>query len=97
VTIARVAGTVVGSAVDPGLAGQRFLLVEDCDHAGKGRADFIVALDAVGADRGQLVLLAQGSSCHWSRMTAEKPVDALVVAIVDGIDEGGRVTYPQAG
>ena len=50
----------------------------------------------VGADRGQLVLLAQGSSCRWDRRTEDRPVDAVVLAIVDQIDERGKVTFPGA-
>jgi microcompartment protein CcmK/EutM len=94
---ARVAGSVVATRREDGMAAPTYLLVEDCDQAGAGRKDYLVALDAVGAERGQLVLVAQGSSCHWSSGTAEKPVDALIVAIVDTIDEGGVVKYSAAG
>lgn len=95
--LARVAGTVVGAKVDERLAGRRFILVEDADHHGRGRGDYVVALDAVGAERGQLVLLSQGSSCHWSKETADRPVDALAVAIVESVDELGRLTYGASG
>lgn len=93
-TLARVRGTVVASARADGVAGARFLLVEDCDQRGAGRNQHLVALDLVGADRGQLVLLAQGSSCRWDRRTEDRPVDAVVLAIVDQIDEHGRLVFP---
>ena len=53
-----------------------------------------MALDLVGADRGQLVLTTQGSSCRWTRETEDRPMDTLVVGIVDTIDEDGVVSYP---
>jgi len=96
VTLARVRGTVVASARADGVAGARYLLVEDCDQRGAGRNDHLVALDLVGADRGQMVLIAQGSSCRWDRRTEDRPIDAVVLGIVDQIDERGLVVYPAA-
>jgi microcompartment protein CcmK/EutM len=95
-TLARVRGTVVSSSRADGVAGARFLLVEDCDQRGAGRGDQLVALDLVGADRGQVVLLAQGSSCRWDRRTEDRPIDTVVLAIVDQVDERGVIAYPAA-
>jgi microcompartment protein CcmK/EutM len=92
-TLGRVAGTVVSSEEVSGLPSARFLLVEDSDESGGGRGEYIVALDLVGAEREQLVLLAQGSSCQWSAETKEKPLDALVIAIVETVDSGGKILY----
>ncbi|MCX7026699.1 MAG: EutN/CcmL family microcompartment protein [Spirochaetes bacterium] len=88
-TLARVRGTVVAGTRSDGVENPRFLLVEECDQGGKGRGEYLVALDLVGSDRGHLVLLTQGSSCRWTYATDDKPMDALVVAIVDAIDQGG--------
>jgi carbon dioxide concentrating mechanism protein CcmL len=93
-TLARVRGTVVASSRADGIGDARYLLVEDCDQRGDGRSEHLVALDLVGADRGQLVLVAQGSSCRWDRRTEERPIDAVVLAIVDQIDERGRGVFP---
>ena len=94
-TLARVRGTVVATTRSDGVEGARYLLVEECDQRGAGRHEHLVALDLVGADRGQLVLLAQGSSCRWDRRTEDRPLDALVVAIVEEVDERGLVVYAQ--
>ena len=94
-TLARVRGTVVATARSDGVADARFLLVEDCDQRGAGRGEYLVALDLVGADRGQLVLLTQGSSCRWTYETDDKPMDTLVVAIVDSMDQGGVDVWKQ--
>ncbi len=91
--LGRVRGTVVAAKRCDGVPDPRYLLVEESDQRGAGRGEYVVALDLVGADRGQLVLLAQGSSCCWTQATADKPMDALVVGIVDGVDQGGAYVW----
>ena len=93
--LARVRGTVVATARSDKVAGARWLLVEESDQKGAGKGEYLVALDMVGADRGQLVLLTQGSSCRWTMRTEDRPMDTLVVAIVETIDQGGVVSYQQ--
>jgi microcompartment protein CcmK/EutM len=93
--LARVRGTVVATNRSDKVAGARWLLVEEADQKGAGKGEYLVALDMVGADRGQLVLLTQGSSCRWTERTEDRPMDTLVVAIVDTIDQGGIVQWTQ--
>ncbi len=93
--LARVRGTVIATQRSDKVAGARWLLVEESDQSGAGKGEYLVALDMVGADRGQLVLLTQGSSCRWTMRTDDRPMDTLVVAIVDTIDQGGVVKYRQ--
>jgi len=95
-TMALVRGTVVATRRADGIPDPRWLLVEECDQAAKGKGEYLVALDMVGADRGQLVLLTQGSSCRWTTRTDDRPMDTLVVAIVDQIDERGTLLYNAA-
>ncbi len=96
-TLARVVGTVVATRRSDGVSAPRFLLVQDCDQKGSLRGELLVALDAVGADRGQLVMLAQGSSCRWTHLTDDRPIDTLIVGIVDQIDQGGTIVYQEGG
>jgi microcompartment protein CcmK/EutM len=96
-TLARVRGTVVATRRSDKVDAARWLLVEDCDQKGQGRGDCLVALDMVGANRGQLVLLTQGSSCRWTSRTDDRPLDTLVVAIVDEIDQKGESLYAGGG
>jgi microcompartment protein CcmK/EutM len=95
--LARVRGTVVATARSDKVAGARWLLVEGADQRGAGKGEYLVALDMVGADRGQMVLLTQGSSCRWTARTEDRPMDTLVVAIVDTIDQAGVVQWPGPG
>ncbi len=94
-TLARVKGTVVSSQRADNIPGARYLLVEECDQHGNGTAEHLVAIDMVSAGPGQLVLLAQGSSCRWTRVTDDKPIEALIMGIVDQIDEQGKVVYEE--
>jgi microcompartment protein CcmK/EutM len=94
--LARVRGTVVATKRSDRVQGAKWLLVEDCDQSGRGKGEYLVALDMVGADRGQMVLLTQGSSCRWTARTDDRPMDTLVVAIVDEIDQQGTTVFAGA-
>ena len=94
--LARVRGTVVATTRSDMVEGAKWLLVEECDQGGSGGGEYLVALDMVGAERGQVVLLTQGSSCRWTMRTDDRPMDTLVVAIVDEIDQSGATVYEQS-
>jgi microcompartment protein CcmK/EutM len=96
-TLARIVGTVVCSESASGITGASWRLAEPCNHRGQPLGNPIVALDMVSAADGDVVLLCKGSSVRWTRRTAEKPVDAMVAAVVDIIDEGGELTYRAHG
>ncbi len=88
---------VVSTVKEPGIQGLKLLVLEDCDLTGKGRGSYHVAADAVGAGLGEVVLSAAGSSARQTAMTADRPIDAVVMAIVDIIECDGAVTYRKAG
>ena len=52
-----------------------------------------VAVDAVGAGIGEVVLYAAGSSARQTQVTQNRPVDATIMAIVDEIAIGGESRY----
>lgn len=52
----------------------------------KDREGFFVAVDAVGAGAGEVVLVVQGSSARQTAATENKAVDATIMAIVDKLD-----------
>jgi microcompartment protein CcmK/EutM len=92
---ARVAGTVVATRRSDGIPGAKFLLVELCDQRGRGRGrpDYLVALDGIGAGPGELVMVTQGPSARQMQFSDKKPVDALISGIVDLVDENGEVVF----
>ena len=91
--LARVVGTVVAARKDPKLGGTKLLIVEDVDLAGSGKGGFLVAVDAVGAGTGEVVLYAQGSSARQTVLTDGRPCDCTIMAIVDLIETDGEVRY----
>jgi microcompartment protein CcmK/EutM len=92
-TLALVRGNVVATKRADNVEGAKWLLVEECTQSGDGKGEYLIGLDMVGAGPGQLVLLTQGSSCRWTRRTDERPMDTLVVAIVDAIHGGEQALY----
>ncbi len=91
--LARVRGTVTATRRADNIEGAKWLLVEECTQRGEGKGEYLIGLDMVGAERGELVLLTQGSSCRWTRRTDDRPMDTLVVAIVDSIHSGNDALY----
>jgi microcompartment protein CcmK/EutM len=88
---------VVSTVKDEKLQGLKLLVVEDADVYGKGKGAHYVAVDAVGAGRGELVLTAAGSSARQTTVTEGRPVDAVVMAIVETVEAEGEVTYRKSG
>jgi microcompartment protein CcmK/EutM len=91
--LGRVAGTVVSSRKEPLIEGWKLLLVRQIDADGQDLAGFVVAADAVGAGVGEVVLYASGSSARQTEMTRDRPCDAVIMAIVDTWEIGGREVY----
>ena len=92
--LARVVGTVVSSHKSEKIEGIKLLLVEKIDpDTLQGKKDYVVAMDAVGAGIGEIVFFVSGSSARLTEVTAGKPSDAAIIAIVDIVEKDGRVTY----
>ncbi len=91
--LGKVVGTVVSSTIKDGMAGSRYLLIDKTDQFGSKKGDFVVALDFLGAGYDELVLVTEGSPSRETPLTVNKPLDALVVGIVDLIDENDTVVY----
>ena len=92
-TLGKVVGTVVATRKEPTLDGLRFMLVRAVDGDGRETGAFLVAADAVGAGPGELVLVASGSSARQTQATNNRPVDAVIMAIVDTWDIGRDTKY----
>ena len=91
--LGRVVGTVVATRKEPELEGLKLLLVRAADVEGKATGGLVVAIDAVGAGVGEVVLYASGSSARQTEMTKDRPVDAVIMAIVDQVEVEGRLTW----
>ena len=91
--ICRTVGTVVATRKEERLRALKLLLVEPVSPAGDSVGRPLVAVDAVGAGVGETVLIAQGSSARMTDVSGDRPVDAVIMAIVDTIDVEGDVVY----
>jgi microcompartment protein CcmK/EutM len=91
--IARVIGTVVSTLKEPTIEGLRLLVCQPVDAEGNNAAATLVAADAVGAGVGEMILYATGSSARQTIATQNRPVDAVVMAIVDNWEVAGEMKY----
>jgi ethanolamine utilization protein EutN/carbon dioxide concentrating mechanism protein CcmL len=92
-TLAKVVGTVVSTQKESSMDGMKFLLLNKVDLDGNKADGFVVAVDAVGAGVGEMVLYASGSSARQTIVTDKKPCDAVVMAIVDNWEVSGKLLY----
>ncbi len=88
--LARVLGTVVSTRKDHGLHALKLLLVREVDARFEPAGNYVVAADAVGAGVDELVLVVAGSSARMTEVSREKPVDSVIVGIVDAVEVGGK-------
>jgi carbon dioxide concentrating mechanism protein CcmL len=88
--LGRVVGSVVATRKDPSLVGTKFLVVENLSPELKPEGGYVVAIDAVGAGASEVVLYASGSSARQTPTTKDRPVDAVIMAIVDSFEAHGK-------
>ena len=87
--LGRITGSVVSIIHHPIVDGQKLLLAERLDHNGKPTGGYLIALDGVGAGRGETVLiLDEGSGARQILDDESAPVRSIVVGIVDDVDLG---------
>ena len=92
--VCKVIGNVVSTEKDESIKGFKLLIVQPVDMIGfKPESSPFVAIDAVGAGDGELVLVVTGSSSRLTSMTKDKPSDATIQAIIDFVYINGKETY----
>lgn len=91
--IARVIGTTVSTIKDEKITGQKLLVMRQTDETGKSIGKPYVAVDTVGAGVGELVLTASGSSARQTTFTKDRPVDAVIMAVIDSLEVEGKTTF----
>lgn len=89
--LGKVIGTVVATRKDEKMEGLKLLVVRQLSVDGKESANYVVAVDAVGAGVGEVVLYASGSSARQTTVTEQRPCDAVIMAIVDTWEVDGDV------
>ncbi len=94
--IARVIGTTVATIKDEKLVGRKLLIVRPTDEFGAAYGKPFVAIDTLDAGVGDLVLTAAGSSARQTTITKDRPVDAVIMAIIDSLEVDGKVTFQKS-
>jgi microcompartment protein CcmK/EutM len=91
--LGKVVGTVVCDQRVHTMAGSKFLIVEKVDYRGEPCGGYEVAVDAVGAGTNDVVLYAVESSARQTKITRDRPVDAVIVGIVDTVELSGEAKF----
>lgn len=94
--LGKVIGTVVASHKDAKLEGCKFQVVQTLGVDGQLGNGYVVAIDAVGAGIGEVVMYASGSSARQTQTTHNTPCDAVIMAIVDSWHLAGETVYNKA-
>lgn len=92
--IARVIGSAVSTAKSDRLKARKLLVVQEATVKNEliAKPPF-VAVDAVGAGSGELVLISMGSGGRYTEFTEEAPSDATIVGILDSLEIDGKNTF----
>lgn len=91
--LGEVVGTVVATRKTPSMDGLPLLLVRRLTPENTPADGYLVAVDLLGAGVGEVVLLAAGSSARQNTSTDNRPIDAVIMAVVDTWQMQGNVKY----
>lgn len=91
--IARVIGSAVSTIKVDALRGSKLLVLRTANPDDSLTGDAFVAVDAIGAGHGELVLVAEGSAARQTDRTGEGPVDAVIMGIIDTLEVDGETTF----
>ena len=91
--IGKVVGSVVATQKDEKLEGRKLLVVQVHDFRDRPTEQYVVAVDAMQAGLGDMVLYDTGSSARQTTLTENRPCDAVIMAVVDSWDVGGENVY----
>lgn len=85
--LGRIIGSVVSTIHHRIVEGRKLLVAERLDQNGRSTGRYVIALDAIGAGKGETVLiLDEGNGARQILDDANAPVRSLVVGIVDAVE-----------
>lgn len=89
--LGRVIGTVWATRKNPRLERLKLAIIRPCCWYNPSHdIDHLVAVDQVGAERGQDVLVCVGQPGRWMAGSPYAPIEASVMAIVDKVEVAGE-------
>jgi ethanolamine utilization protein EutN len=89
--LARVIGTVVATVKNDLLEGRKLLVIQPLDARYEEAGKPMIAIDSVGAGRGEVVFWCRGKEASFPFMPSEVPTDCTIVGIVDSVFLDKRV------
>ena len=94
--IAVVVGVAISTVKEARLEDSKLMLVCDADQTGQSIGSPYIAQDVVGVGPGELVFVVQGSSARVAASDGNKPVDAVIVGILDSLQYEGKTTFKKS-
>jgi carbon dioxide concentrating mechanism protein CcmL len=91
--IAKVIGTVVSTQKARTMTGIKLLLLQFIDENGEVLPKYEVAGDTVGAGINEWVLISRGGAARVEDGQEHRPLDAMVVGIIDTVTVGNGLLY----
>ncbi|HWP43741.1 MAG TPA: EutN/CcmL family microcompartment protein [Blastocatellia bacterium] len=83
--LARVIGTVVATVKNDLLEGRKLLVIQPLDGQMNESGRPLVAIDSVGAGKGEVVFWCRGREASFPFTPLEVPADCTIVGIVDSV------------
>lgn len=84
-----VVGSVVATRKIDDLVGHKLLIVQKIKPNGEKLDSLEVAVDSVGAGTGEYVLVVKGEPAKYVFGTSDKPIDSVIVGIIDSMEYSG--------
>jgi len=85
--LGRIIGSVVSTIHHPVVKGRTLLVAERLDPTVRPTGGYIIAIDAIGAGQGEIVLiLDEGNGARQILDDTGTPVRSIVVGIVDAVE-----------
>ena len=91
--IAKVLGTVVSNHKTRSLTGIKLVILQLIDAQGQLLPSYEVAGDVVGAGVNEWVLVTRVSAARKDSGNEDRPLDAMVVGIIDTVTVDNRSLY----
>jgi ethanolamine utilization protein EutN len=84
--LARVIGTVVCTVKNGALEGRKILVIQPVDGGLANAGKPLIAVDSIGAGKGELVFWCRGRESSFPFAPVEVPTDCTIVGIVDSVN-----------
>ena len=81
--LCKIVGKCWSTVKDEQLTGSKFLLAREILNSGELKAEFIIAIDELGAAEGDTVIITEGEAV-FNFISGNKPIDSVIIAIVEG-------------